>query len=231
MICFCGDSYAADEGGMKPNQWYKQLAKKLYGEDHMSKHINFATGGKCNDHIIEDQLIRGVLNRYPDNPFEYLVIGFTYWERFKISNTISWTPAQGMYGDVNKLKEVSSNVLENNKLRLDRIGSDEEISKFLDASIRNSMILNEDTFIRRKSMIVSLLDLIKRFGTKLLIYDNHSNSDTPFDMLFYNLDDYCEKINISLYANSLNEKEYSNHFSIESNMMIAEAFYKEIINK
>jgi hypothetical protein len=93
------------------------------------------------------------------------------------------------------------------------------------------MILNEDTFIRRKSMIVSLLDLIKRFGTKLLIYDNHSNSDTPFDMLFYNLDDYCEKINISLYANSLNEKEYSNHFSIESNTKIAEAFYKEIINK
>ncbi len=93
------------------------------------------------------------------------------------------------------------------------------------------MVLKEDTFIRRKSMIVSLLDFIKRFGTKLFLYDNHYTPGTSSDVLFYNVDDYCEKINITLYVNSVNETEYSNHFSIESNTIIAKEFYKEIIKK
>lgn len=231
MICFCGDSYGANEGVTKPNQWHKELTRKIYGKGHVGKYINLAAGGKCNDHIIEDQLIGGVLNMYPHNPFEYLVIGFTYWERFKLSNAISWTPAEGIYGDVDRLKKISSSVLKNNILKLDKIGSDDEIRKFLDSSVRNSMVLNEDTFVRRKSMIVPLLDLIKRFGTKLLIYDNHSEKGVSPDILFYNLEDYCKKINIVLYTNSVEGSEYSNHFTLESNMEIAEAFYKEIINK
>jgi hypothetical protein len=231
MICFCGDSYSANEGPLTPNAWHKQLAKKIYGEHFMDNYINFSQGGKCNDHIIEDQLICNVLNMYPTKPLEYLVIGFTYWERFKLSNVISWTPAEGIYGDVNRLKQIHSNVLQNNKLRLDTIGSDDEIKNFLNTSVRNSMILKEDTFVRRKAMIVSLLDFIKQFGTKLFLYDNHSLPDASSDMLFYNVDDYCEKISITSYTNTLNEKEYSNHFSIESNTIVAEAFYNEIINK
>ncbi len=231
MICFCGDSYVANEGIVKPNQWHKQLAKKIYGDSFMDNYINFAHGSKCNDHIIEDQLINGVLSMYPHNPLEYLVVGFTYWERFKLSNSISWTPAEGIYGDVDRLKKINSSVLQNNKLRLDTIGSDDEIKNFLNTSVRNSMVLKEDTFIRRKSMIVSLLDFIKRFGTKLFLYDNHYTPGTSSDVLFYNVDDYCEKINITLYVNSVNETEYSNHFSIESNTIIAKEFYKEIINK
>jgi hypothetical protein len=231
MICFCGDSYAMNEGIATPNAWHKQLAKKIYGEKFMDSYINFALGGKCNDHIIENQLIGNVLSMYPHKPLEYLVIGFTYWERFKLSNAISWTPAEGIYVDVNRLKQIHSSVLENNKLKLDTIGSDDEIKHFLNTSVRNSMILKEDTFVRRKLMIVSLLDFIKRFGTKLFLYDNYSIPDSSSDMLFYNVDDYCKKISITSYTNTLNEKEYSNHFSIESNAIVAEAFYNEIINK
>jgi hypothetical protein len=231
MICFCGDSYAMNEGIATPNQWHKQLAKKIYGEKFMDSYINFALGGKCNDHIIENQLIGNVLSMYPHKPLEYLVIGFAYWERFKLSNAISWTPAEGIYGDVNGLKQINSSVFENNKLKLDTIGSDDEIKHFLNTSVRNSMILKEDTFARRKAMIVSLLDFIKRFGTKLFLYDNYSIPGTSSDTLFYNVDDYCKKISITSYTNTLNEKEYSNHFSIESNTIVAEAFYNEIINK
>lgn len=237
MICFCGDSYAMNEGIATPNAWHKQLARKIYGDGFMDNYINFALGGKCNDHIIEDQLIGNVLNMYPHKPLEYLVIGFTYWERFKLSNAISWTPAEGIYGDVNRLKQIHSSVLKNNKLRLDEIGSDDEIKNFLSTSVRNSMVLKEDTFVRRKAMVVSLLDFFKRFGTKLFLYDNHSIPsvhsipNTSSDMLFYNVDDYCKKISITSYTNTVNEEQYSNHFSLKSNGIIAEAFYNEIINR
>lgn len=232
MICFCGDSYAMNEGIATPNAWHKQLARKIYGDGFMDNYINFGLGSKCNDHIIENQLIKGVLGMYPHKPLEYLVVGFTYWERFKLSNSISWTPAEGIYGDVNRLKQIHSSVLENNKLRLDEIGSDDEIKNFLSTSVRNSMVLKEDTFVRRKAMVVSLLDFFKRFGTKLFLYDNHFGPGvSSTDMLFYNVEDYCEKINITLYTNSFNEEEYSNHFSLKSNGIIAEAFYNEIINR
>jgi hypothetical protein len=226
MICFCGDSYSENNGAELVYAWHRQLAKKIYGDKYLAKYINLAHGGRCNDHIIENQLIGKVLSKYPHSPLEYLIIGFTFPERFKLTNTISWTPAQGTIEDIKQMAYiVGDSVLIN-------LDEEDTTRYFIESSIKRNITLYNDNFVRRRELLNPVLNLIKKCGTKIFLFDNYNTLPNCESSLLYSIDDYCERININKYINpSLDVNDYSNHFALENNNVVAENFYKEIMNK
>lgn len=206
MICFCGDSYAednkADSGGLLRNQWHRILTQNLYGDKYYGKYLNFATGSTSIDHLIEEQLIKKVLPKYPEKPLEYLVASITFNERFLIGNTTSWYPGMPV---------------------------DTENEDIFNGIVKFRLKYDSDYMMRRSLLLATIFKYLEKFGTKIFVF----NVDTTRGLY---VDDryYFHHRSINRYVNieeNAKQLDYSNHFSEKHNIIIGEAFHKEIINK
>jgi len=223
MICFCGDSYVQDE--FKPKSWTRMLASKLYLDKfevdikESSKFIkNYGIGGTSIDYLIEEQLVKTVLPHYPQNPFEYLVIVITHNERFDFTNEITFV---GHHRDLS----LYSRKLKENKNFSDI--DDEVLLQFVKSQINYRLLLDDYFFERRKVMITNLANFFKLCGTKVFIVNVEKIHGYYADESMY-----CAKKSINSYIDSHSNIEvYSNHFNLDNNKKIVDAFYSEIVNK
>jgi len=223
MICFCGDSYIEELLPVPPKSWIRMVTNKLYtGEydlplkDSIKYSFNTAMGGTSIEHLIEEQLIKKVLPRYPHNPFEYLIISVTYNERFSLHSGVTFTPGKPIEMHYNLLKQHS--VFKN----LD----DDTIEYYLKSQIDYKLRTDNDNFNRRKIIISNLVDFFSRCGTKVFMFNVDSVRDFYADEKYY-----CKKKTINFYIDThSNIDVYSNHFTLENNIKVADEFYNEIIN-
>jgi hypothetical protein len=209
MICFCGDSYVQDhKKGMSgiplENQWHRLLSKMLYGDKHSEEYLNFALGASSIDNLIEQQLIGKVLPLYPENPPEYLILSITYNERFSISDTITWYAGMIKNGMTDMMRDVI-------QFRL----------KY-DTQIMES----------RSGVIKHLLTHFEKFGTKIYMFNVDMDRGVYGDKRWYfKGKDIQSYIDISTNNENGLEGHYSNHLTERNNIIVAEAFYKEIIER
>lgn len=223
MICFCGDSYVQDEA--KPQSWTRMIASKLYLDEYIvnvkqsSKFIhNFAIGGKSIDHLIEEQLIKKVLPKYPQNPYEYLIIAVTHNERFDLYDNITFV---GHHTKIEPYVEQLKQIQQFEKF------DDELLYNYTKSHIELRLLSNDYYFERRKNIISSLITFFQKCGTKIFITNVSGSYDYYADKELY-----CEKKTINAYVDTYTNIEvYSNHFNVENNRRVAEAFYTEITNK
>ena len=211
MLLVFGDSYSQDEGIEKNQQWFKHLSKLLYNDSLKCK--SYARGGASNTSIVK-QIYSHIYN-HPD--VRHIVINLTYLHRFRF------------YGN-DYQPSMDSNIADVMYNRLTKDGH--KIDKNIVETFAHSFLLINDVIKHTEygDLLVTLngfLNWVTQQKVKVLIFDvdgSHRN-------WWLNEKFYCKEKRIQNYLRRYNNIDnsdvYSNHITLNENLMFANDLYNE----
>lgn len=214
MLLVFGDSFSMDEGSDKPQQWFKQLSKLLYNDD--TNYKSYASGGSSNYSIVINQILRNFYKHYTE--VEYIVINLTYLHRFRFYGN-DYQPS--MDGDISGVMY--------NRLKTDGHNVDKDlIDTFASSYVLVNDIIKDTQY---GELIVTLNGFLRwatKQGIKVLVFD----VDGMHENWWLDKEFYCSKKRLQKYLKDYNTRPdsiiYSNHMTLEDNLVFANAIYDEI---